>query len=96
LRWLDVLDALKVSQSRFTHLNLKDSRAAGRLSYMESYPTAARCAVCSVRCTPLGSGSKSVRAILISDNEQVCPAADRLHGDVHSLGNDDRLERPAI
>jgi hypothetical protein len=80
----------KSPKSRFTHLKLKDSRAAGL-------------ATCSriqrprgVRCAPLGSWNTSIRSILISDNEQVCPAADRQHGDVHSLGNDDKLERPAI
>jgi hypothetical protein len=62
-------------------------------SYMESYPTAVQCTV----YPPLGSWNMPVRSILISDDERVCPAAaDRLHGDVHSLGNDDKLERPAI
>lgn len=84
----------KSPKSRFTHLNLKDSRAAGLATCSRiQRPRGVRCAVYP---PPLGSWSTSIRAILISDNEQVCPAADRLHGDAHSLGNDDKLERPAI
>lgn len=82
------MDALKVSQFRFTPA--KDSREAGLVSYMDPYLTAARCVV-----YPFESWSKSVSSILIPDKEQVCPAADRLHGDVRSLGgpwDDDKLE----
>jgi len=56
----DIMDALKVSQFRFTPL--KDSRSGG-LSYMDSYLTAASCTL------PSKVGTSSVSSILMPDNE---------------------------